>query len=124
MRAEDLIIGDILDYMGTAVKVYSIGAKICVKECFGKNTYIVDFDNLLKGLELTPEILEKNGFSLQSDNTEFFKLDTYCFGNELCEFLIHRLNNGDYQFGPAKIRNVHELQHAMRLCGIEKEIEL
>ena len=124
MRAEDLMIGDILDYMGTAVKVYSIGAKICVKECFGKNTYIVDFDNLLKGLELTPEILEKNGFSLQSDNTEFFKLDTYCFGNELCEFLIHRLNNGDYQFGPAKIRNVHELQHAMRLCGIEKEVEL
>ena len=118
------MIGDILDYMGTAVKVYSIGAKICVKECFGKNTYIVDFDNLLKGLELTPEILEKNGFSLQSDNTEFFKLDTYCFGNELCEFLIHRLNNEDYQFGPAKIRNVHELQHAMRLCGIEKEIEL
>ena len=75
-------------------------------------------------IPLTDEIMKKNGFSLQSDNTEFFKLDTYCFGNEGCEFLIHRLNNEDYQFGPAKIRNVHELQHAMRLCGIEKEVEL
>ena len=80
--------------------------------------------NLLFPIPITDEILKMNGFSLQSDNTEFFKLDTYCFGNELCEFLIHRLNNEDYQFGPAKIRNVHELQHAMRLCGIEKEVEL
>ena len=84
---------------------------------------INDIDQV-KPIHLTDEILKKNGFSLQSDNTEFFKLDTYCFGNELCEFLIHRLNNEYYQFGPAKIRNVHELQHAMRLCGIEKEVEL
>lgn len=62
MKPEELMIGDVLEYMGTIVKVYSIGAKICVKECFGKNTYIVNFDNLLKGLELTPEILKKNGF--------------------------------------------------------------
>lgn len=124
MRAEDLMIGDILDYMGTAVKVYSIGAKICVKECFGKNTYIVDFDNLLKGLELTPEILEKNGFGLQSDNTGLGTLVTYWLGSELGAFRIHNLNNDWWQFGLAKIRNVHELQHAMRLCGIEKEVVL
>lgn len=122
MTQKELMIGDILEYMGIIVKVYSIGAKICLKEYFGKNTYIVDFDNLLKGLELTLEILEKNGFRLQSDRSELGTLDTYWFGSELGSFRIHRLNNGDYQFGLAKIRYVHELQHALRLCGIDKEI--
>ena len=75
-------------------------------------------------IPLTSEILEKNGFSLQSDNTEFLKLDTYWLGCELGTFRIHNLNKDWWQFGLAKIRNVHELQHAMRLCGIEKEVEL
>lgn len=75
-------------------------------------------------IPLTHEILKKNGFRLQSDRSELGTLDTYWFGSELGGFRIHRLNNGDYQFGLAKIRNVHELQHAMRLCGIEKEVVL
>lgn len=80
--------------------------------------------HLLNPIPLTPEILKKNGFELQRDKSELGTLDTYWFGSELGAFRIHRLNNGDYQFGLAKIRNVHELQHAMRLCGIEKEIEI
>lgn len=75
-------------------------------------------------IPLTHEILKMNGFRLQSDNTELFKLDTYWLGCELGTFRIHNLNKDWWQFGLAKIRNVHELQHAMRLCGIEKEVEL
>lgn len=80
--------------------------------------------HLLNPIHLTPEILEKNGFELQRDKSELGTLDTYWLGSELGAFRIHKLNNGDYQFGLAKIRNVHELQHALRLCAISKEIEL
>ena len=82
---------------------------------------INDIDQI-EPIPLTPEILEKNGFELQRDKSELGTLDTYWLGSELGTFRIHKLNNGDYQFGLAKIRNIHELQHALRLSGIEKEI--
>lgn len=80
--------------------------------------------HLLRPIPLTPEILKKNGFELQRDKSELGTLDTYWLGNELGAFRIHRLNNGDYQFGLAKIKFVHQLQHALRLCGIDKEIKV
>ena len=85
---------------------------------------VVNDPDQLQPIPLTPEILKKNGFELQRDKSELGILDTYWLGSELGTFRIHRLNNRDYQFGLAKIRNVHELQHALRLCRIEKEIKL
>ena len=126
MRLEELMIGDILEYMGTIVKVYSIGAKICVKECFGKNTYIVNFDNLLKGLELTPEILEKNGLKIDKYKGGFFpacfKEDEY-FDVEIemkDEEIAWSINCGEYWI--KRLNYVHELQHALRLFSINKKI--
>lgn len=129
MKPEELMIGDILEYMGTIVKVYSIGAKICIKECFGKNTYIVDFDNLLKGLELTSEILEKNGFVKQAYDGWLISEDN---GRGLIEYRTDyfdgmlRINYTKKPFSKIslKLKHVHELQHALRLCGIDKEIEI
>lgn len=128
MKPEELMIGDILEYMGTIVKVCSIGAKICVKECFGKNTYIVDFDNLLKGLELTPEILEKNGLKIDKYKGGFFpacfKEDEYCDVEiEMKdEEIAWSINCGEYWI--KRLNYVHELQHALRLFGINKKIEI
>ena len=84
---------------------------------------ICDIEQLTP-ISLTSEILEQNGFELQRDKSELGILDTYWLGSELGAFRIHRLNNGDYQFGLAKIKYVHQLQHALRLCGIDKEIKV
>ena len=72
-------------------------------------------------IPLTPEILEKNGISKTYESDEYavykgegFNVTEYY--TELWEFEKHR--------NRMKIRNVHELQHAIRLAGIEKEIEL
>lgn len=128
MKPEELMIGDVLEYMGTIVKVYSIGTKICVKECFGKNTYIVDFDNLLKGLELTLEILEKNGLKIDKYKGGFFPA---CFKEDenddveiemKNEEIAWSINCGEYWI--KRLNYVHELQHALRLFGINKEIEI
>lgn len=133
------MIGDILEYMGTIVKVFSIGAKICVKECFGKNTYIVDFDNLLKGLELTSEILEKNGFtggeyksytgyvwSLKEEGFRKIGLTMSRKESTLWGEKIKPLSPDSigHKFSMPNIKFVHELQHTLRLCGINKEIKL
>lgn len=72
-------------------------------------------------IPLTPEILEKNGISKTYESDEYavykgegFNVTEYY--TELWEFEIRR--------NRLTIRNVHQLQHAMRLAGIEKEIEL
>ena len=100
------------------------------------------FENI-EHIPLTPEILKKNGFTKYDvghnvigwsipDKDGFynsipFTLTDSDFDTEL----------GDYKWGPVeddreesfvremgRIKYVHELQHALRMCGIEKEIEL
>ena len=88
-------------------------------------------------IPLTEEILEKNGFEVYKQ--DFTSNTVYKFGcfdfieydaqykwfniGTLCEYknlgfpymYIHSL---------MKIHNVHQLQHALRLCGVEHEIKL
>ncbi len=138
MKPEELMIGDILKYMETIVKVYSIGVRIVVEECFGKNTYIVDLDNLLKGLKLTPEILEKNGFT-GGEYVNYIGNVWYLKQEEFVDLVLTVSHNTAILWGKKKlgypyssgnnflisnIHSVHELQHALRLCGINKEIEV
>ena len=71
-------------------------------------------------IRLTPEILEKNGFVRQDTESE----------------IRYTLIEGNTMFGgtwaksvfqwtfPMDFRFVHQLQHALRLAGVEKEIEL
>lgn len=130
MKATDLMLGDLVIHgFGGAGRITEIcqNSVVIKADSFdvGDGMNEVSFAiNELKPIPLTDEILKMNGFSLQSDNTEIFKLDTYWLGCELGAFRIHNLNKDWWQFGLAKIRNVHELQHAMRLCGIEKEIKV
>ena len=82
------------------------------------------YDGELSDVEpipLTPEILEKNGISKTYESDEYavykgegFNVTEYY--TELCDFERHR--------NRLMIRNVHQLQHALRLAGVEKEIEL
>lgn len=72
-------------------------------------------------LPITPEILEKNGVALAEDYDENGGLFT-------CPaFSVVKYGDGyTFEMPQARVRveHVHELQHAMRLAGIEKEIEL
>ena len=72
-------------------------------------------------IPLTPEILEKNGISKTYESDEYavykgegFNVTEYY--TELWEFERHR--------NRLMIRNVHQLQHALRLAGVGKEIEV
>ncbi|SEA78713.1 hypothetical protein SAMN04487851_11418 [Prevotella sp. tc2-28] len=75
----------------------------------------------VKPIPITPEILEKNGFINYTDfymwkeeSLEPIHLDNYDEDGWRL-----RINCDNI---PCECKYVHQLQHALRLCGIEKEI--
>ena len=95
---------------------------------------MADFE--MSPIPLTPEILEKNGFEIVSardDNAGtmekyFYPRIGYVYRFSNGEWEVDLIGYGRGFSGAAKYRgvicSVHELQHALRLCGIEKEIVL
>lgn len=87
------------------------------------------------GIEIVPEILEKNGFKkcagnewsvFKYEDDDYTKKALYQVlwsANELyLEIAPYTSKTGEFnRFG---VEFVHQLQHALRLCGIEKDIEL
>ena len=76
----------------------------------------------IKPVPLTPEILEKNGFEkkLTGDGIH------HCFTliSDGIKFLLFYTRSVFQWFGPLDFKYVHELQHALKLCGIKKDIVL
>lgn len=75
-------------------------------------------------IPITLEILEKNGFTVEWDEDVKLMVSGMIrieIGNN-----YKRFSDGKMYFRGvlAPIYYVHQLQHAIRLCGIEKEIEL
>lgn len=134
MEAKDLMIGDCLRYktdfpdkvlQGKIVKVVGINGRVSVRTIDDDVYHDREHSDWLEPIPIAPKILEKNGFG---------KLITY--GTEKWIYGDIRMNiysSGCWRFCADTKRNensviyihfVHELQHALRLCGIEKEIVL
>lgn len=88
-------------------------------------TGLLAFGRDLSPIPLTPEILEKNGF--KKEGSWFIIEDDY-YDVSIKEITdsIWRVKYCNTEFSAfdcvLHIAFVHELQHALRLCGIEKEI--
>lgn len=125
MKVEDIQIGDWVQnplgapYQVLAIHFYKINGD-------GDGYYGIHLKN--KGAEarleiydlhpvpLTPEILEKNGMrnGYEAYYVSYSQNDTswyFVYDSDSCSLNV-------------LISNVHELQHALRLCGIDKEIVL
>lgn len=74
----------------------------------------------LRPIPLTPEILEKNGFK---DEGYFARLDVGEY-HILCDTKNVAILHREHTNIDVPIYYVHELQHALRLCKIEKVIVL
>ena len=132
MKADELMIGDWVLYVGTPMRI--TGRLIDDLE-FNELNYIEREG--FEPIPITPEILEKNGFMKETDgewaiwnigeegtNSEF---DSLYFQD------FRKLYTRDWRFsfdlygrghGGIHIQYVHELQHALRLYGIEKDINI
>ena len=144
MKANDLMLGDYISVKpsGLPIKVAAVHhKKVAYHAVINKLSWVRE--SLLEPIPLTQEILEKNGFEksyssiLTADG--YKKLPQYKYKNmiqvqDICRNLItisySDLEGGvyDIQCGIGShiydLKYVHQLQHALRLCGIKKEIEL
>ena len=84
----------------------------------------------IKPIPLTLEILEKNGFEKEIVNGDtYFTLDDIVLENNYEFGFYFGRFYGDSEDGfvfvdTIAIKYVHQLQHLLHLCGIDKEIEL
>ena len=122
MEARDLMVGDWVVYNGDVDYINPIkieGMDIATGMCVTTDRDDVGFDGVWP-IPLTAEILEKNGFEkCRIKEIEYF-------GWRLNEDFSLELNAVDTLMwnDDVAIHYVHQLQHALRLCGIDKEITL
>ena len=76
-------------------------------------------------IPLTPEILEKNGLCVVEEDADFCEYEL--FGSENFS-IFHTKGTVHYRLETPQASvvcwNVHQLQHALRLAGVEKEVEI
>ncbi len=121
MKANELVIGDWVNYAGfpyqvTELKFKGITDERRISLADGNSGYInIPLSERITPLPLTPEILEKN-FPNTDDGVIWWKEDGIKgFWIEIEYGLSKFMASLDY---------VHELQHALRLCGIEQDIKI
>ena len=131
MKTDELMIGDWVVYRGDAEYTNPVrieGMDILTCELITEDREDVGFDGI-EPIPLTAEILEKNG--LKPDTAE--DAYKYCYRIESVSIVECYANAGGryraiISFGDTRLRItlmfVHQLQHALRLCEIEKEIKI
>lgn len=150
MKVNELQIGDYVNYRGQIIKVTSLYDKGGSNEVgwSDKESVWVNASNV-EPIPLTADILEKNGFIKDADEDDRvvdvyhllvptgFEINSYTIQIRLyrepisgvntlvkCWGWIPPYNGGLNDIHLCSANYVHQLQHAMRLCGIDKEIEL
>ncbi len=103
----------------------------------GSGLVMLDYNDLyeydeIEPIPLTPEILEKNGFEVTRNISSSRNKDVWSLHVSKYK-IFHITEHHNKKIFPyfwieigsnSDIKYVHQLQHALRLCGIEKEIVL
>lgn len=138
MKATELMIGDWVRVPSELNRYMRI-----------RSTFDMDSAILYEPIPLTPEILEKNGFIKDADKDdmladmyhllvhnglerESFTIQVNLYREPICGVStlvkcwgrIPPLYGGLNDIHLCSANYVHQLQHAFRLCGIQKQIEL
>ena len=135
MDSKSLMIGDWVLLADGPASVISIAQDgIYFEDKFGRG--VCSFDKI-QPISLTAEILEKNGFEICNKDTDGaiqYELGSPASGIDIwintkpCLLGAWRTWEGETKsytmVEELPINFIHELQHALSLCGIEKSIEL
>lgn len=145
MKAIDLMIGDWVygTRIKTNVKVVAMDSERQLQDIIGSVRVLSDDNSFgtwaqyLEPIPLSAEILEKNGFEKFGENAYLFRR---CGGDGEIKIRLIYLTCGQWELyamdynkhsdtrisfsNEQSFLKVHELQHALKLCGIEKQIEL
>ena len=141
MKANELMIGDWVNYRGTNIQVTSLYDKGGSNEIgWGNRVSTWVNGRCIEPILLTGDILEKNGFKLRGNCTSAWDWDKGEISIQVSGLpdVFSRQTLTIYTSGGCvgagfstkrtlsdlQIHYVHQLQHALRLCGINKEIVL
>lgn len=132
IKISDLSIGDWVRYRDREWIVCSLYQFTEEVGLWRKDSQLCEYVADIEPIHLTPEILEKNGFRKLDRFNEYVigEWDSNPFiavrlAEKFVEPTILVKNGGTsaHLFGPLG-ENVHQLQHALRWAGVEKEIEV
>lgn len=112
MKTKELMIGDLV--YDTEKKKYGRVDKL---------EHDVE-DDTVEPIPLTAEILKKNGFELDEEASNDFGFECYAFPLGKGFYIEHHNEYRITDHQLMEFKYVHELQHVLRLCKIDKEIEL
>ena len=143
MKVNELMIGDWVLVNGIPMQIQAIddvdGEIMAGDELYCLIEDRVHSEDKIEPIPLTSEILEKNGFKKEVDKNNFESYLYYNFaGDGFIRVILWDGGDGDWSI---KIGNydkfddneiiykndfvflkLHQLQHALKLCGIDKEI--
>ena len=124
MEAKEVMIGDWVKYGNRFALIQSITPNECciLVSCGGSDEFVWETYDNIEPIPLTSEILEKNGFE-DWDGWSIYSPENT--GIEIAWLGTILKIGGEYgNFELPAIEYIHQLQHALRLCGIDKTIEL
>lgn len=122
MKATELMIGNWVRCRESSCQGHRVDFVNEVDGEVGVDGEILNLD-MVYPIPLTPEILEKNGWkSYSHENTPIFgTIQGFEIVLAWMDYYWQLCVDGTV-YRKIKIRYVNELQHALKLCGIEKEI--
>lgn len=139
MKANELMQGDIVlyEYDGQkfpAMVIEIYRNSVLVESTNGEYEPIEIEEDKIFPVDLTPKILEKNGFvykklkgigdkEIWRIEDDYYDIDIYEWSDSIWIFR-YDCTEMSLPHTQVTMSYVHELQHALRLCGIEKEIKL
>lgn len=137
LKVTDLMVGDWVMSFGAPHKIIGVRTDMFephIKTDMSDTWYEEGIENLLEPIPLTPEILEKNGFETKKimpfeqefehrvgvdGRVELDNRSEYIHSNNTWAMYIR----GDRGFTSyIELSFLHEIQHALKLCKINKEI--
>lgn len=126
MKVTELMIGDYVKYQGYNYIIEEISTKGWIHLIHPEvkirvnmtSDYIID---LLEPILLTPEILKANGFEQNINYEDDYSFeDTTIIFKHNDKYLFTASINGSKGMLYLCANYVHELQHALKICGLNK----
>ena len=127
LNVNGLTIGDWVLFLGHIHQIRAIEHKpednLSTIKFYGKNK-VITTTNEVEPIPLTAEILEKNGLAPDNFSPYYLPIEDGSVRFSKHQYGLYCNILRPYQRYDGVCNYVHNLQHALRLCGIEKEIVL
>ena len=135
LTCQDLMIGDWVYTHEPEGSIIPEGKAHRINEIWGISDEVTADDSWypigdIRPIPLTSEILVKNGFvgyhltDSYELNTDYYEIEVWNYRDGLWVVNVHWIEFSSTPDDKLTVSYVHQLQHLLRLCGIEKEIGL